>query len=78
MTHLLQEELILEVTAEEEADPFVTGLLDLGVDAMWVPIRDYLALSALGFSVIALGVFCLWWQARLGAPPPPSSLDTAL
>ena len=51
-------------TAEEEADPFVTGLLDLGVDAMWVPIRDYLALSALGFGVVALGAVLLWWQAR--------------
>ena len=55
-------------TAEDEADPFVAGLLDLGVDAMWVPIRDYLALSALGFSVIAVGAFSLWWQARRGTP----------
>ena len=53
-------------TAEEEADPFVTGLSKLGVDAMWVPIRDYLVLSALGFGVIALGAVLLWWQARRG------------
>lgn len=59
-------------TAEEEADPFVTGLLNLGVDAMWVPIRNYLALSTLGFAVIAVAAVAFWWQARRAPQPPPS------
>ncbi len=63
-------------TAQEEADPFVDGLLDMGVDAMWVPIRDYLALSALGFAAIAVAALALWWQGRAGATPP-SPVDTA-
>ncbi len=53
-------------TADDEADPFVSGLVDLGVDAMWVAVRDYLVLSALGLAIIALGGFALWWQARRG------------
>ena len=64
-------------TAEEEADPFVTGLLSLGVDAMGVPLRNYLALSTLGFAVIAVAAFSLWWQARRAPPQPPAPLDTS-
>ena len=51
-------------TGETEADPFVKGLLELGVDAMWIPIRDYLVLSMLGFALVAVAASCLWWQAR--------------
>jgi hypothetical protein len=51
-------------TAQTEADPFTTGMLDLGIDAMWVPIRDYLALSALGFAVAGLGALGAWLQGR--------------
>jgi uncharacterized membrane protein len=58
-------------SAQEEADPFVNGLLDLGVDAMWVPIRNYIALAALGAALVALGVALLWasprWAASRGA-----------
>ncbi len=64
-------------TAEEEADPFVTGLLRLGVDSMWVPLRNYLAFSSLGFAVLALGVFLLWWQARHAAAQPGLSSDAS-
>lgn len=64
-------------TAEEEADPFVTGLLSLGVDAMWVPIRNYLALSSLGFAVIVVAAFLLWWQARRASPHPPATVDSS-
>ncbi len=59
-------------TAQEEADPFVNGLLDLGVDAMWVPIRNYIALAALGIALLALGVALLWASPRWA----PSSLDS--
>jgi hypothetical protein len=51
-------------TAEPEGDAFVQGLLDLGVDAMWVPIRDYAALSVLGALLTLVGALLLWWQSR--------------
>jgi len=53
-------------TAQEEADPFVTGLLDLGVEAMSVPIRNYLALTVLGFTVMLLTLAFMWASARNG------------
>ena len=51
-------------TAQTEADPFVEALLDLGIDAMWVPIRDYLVLSTLGFVIAGFGALGAWLQAR--------------
>lgn len=54
-------------TAEPEGDVFVQGLLDLGVDAMWVPIRDYAALTVLGALLTLMGALLLWWQSRAEA-----------
>lgn len=51
-------------TAQEEADPFVSGLLDVGVEAMWVPIRNYLALTVLGFTVMLLTLVFIWAASR--------------
>jgi hypothetical protein len=51
-------------TAQEEADPFVSSLLDMGVEAMWVPIRNYLALTVLGFTVMLLTLVFIWISAR--------------
>ncbi|MEE8369833.1 MAG: hypothetical protein V3S00_03570 [Dehalococcoidia bacterium] len=51
-------------TVEDEGDPFVTGLVSLADDALWVPVRDYLALTALGLAVIAVGVLALLWPGR--------------
>ena len=51
-------------TAQEEADPFVSGLLDVGVEAMWVPIRNYLALTVLGFAVMLLTLVFIWVSSR--------------
>ncbi len=59
-------------TAQEEADPFVSGLLDLGVEAMWVPIRNYLALTVLGFTVMLLTLVFIWVSSRQAA----GSVDT--
>ncbi|MEE8201092.1 MAG: hypothetical protein V3R29_07975, partial [Candidatus Acidoferrales bacterium] len=59
-------------TAEEEADPFVSGLLDLGVEAMWVPIRNSLVLTVLGFAVMGMTLVLMWASSRLAA----RSLDT--
>ena len=54
-------------TAQEEADPFVSGLLDLGVEAMWVPIQNYLALTVLGFTVMLLTLVFIWASSRVAA-----------
>ena len=51
-------------TAQEEADPFVWGLLELGVEAMWVPIRSYLALTVLGFTLLILTLVFIWAASR--------------
>ncbi len=60
-------------TAQEEADPFVYGLLELGVEAMWVPIRNYLALTALGFAVMLVALMFIWVSSRWAT----SAADTA-
>jgi hypothetical protein len=60
-------------TAQEEADPFVSGLLDLGVEAMWVPIQDYLALTVLGFTVMLVTLLFIW----AGSRRPARSVDSA-
>lgn len=57
-------------TAQEEADPFVWGLLELGVEAMWVPIRNYLALTVLGFTVLLLTLVFIWAGSRLSPRSP--------
>jgi hypothetical protein len=58
-------------TAQEEADPFVYGLLDLGVEAMWIPIRNYLALTVLGFTALFLTLVFIWVTSR----QPAGSVD---
>lgn len=57
-------------TAQEEADPFVWGLLELGVEAMWVPIRNYLALTVLGFTVLLLTLVFIWAGSRWSPHSP--------
>ncbi len=56
-------------TAQEEADPFVYGLLELGVEAMWVPISNYLALTALGFAVMLVALTFIWASSRWATGP---------
>ena len=55
-------------SAQEEADPWVYGMLELGVEAMWVPIRNYLALTLLGAATLLLTLALIWasgrWEAR--------------
>ena len=57
-------------TAQEEADPFVWGLLELGVEAMWVPIRNYLALTVLGVTVLLLTLVFIWAGSRWSPHSP--------
>ena len=56
-------------TAQEEADPFVYGLLELGVEAMWVPISNYLALTALGYAVMLVALMLIWASSRWATSP---------
>jgi hypothetical protein len=51
-------------TADANADEFVNGMLDIGADSMWVPIRNYLTLTALGVGLLCLGSLLIWWEAR--------------
>jgi hypothetical protein len=51
-------------TAETDGDPFLDGLMNLGADSMWVPIRNYFTLTALSFAVLIVGSLLLWWEAR--------------
>ena len=61
-------------TADGEDDLFVEGMLDLGVDAMWVPIRGFLVLSVFGIALILIATLLLWWTSRL-SPPGQSALE---
>lgn len=42
--------------AQDETDPFVDGLLEIGKDVMWAPIRNYIAICALGAALMLLQV----------------------
>lgn len=64
-------------TAQTDADPFVTEMLDLGIDSVWVPIRDYLTLSALGFVVAGLGALGAWLQGRATRQTPIATAPSA-
>lgn len=61
-------------TAQDGADPFTYNLLELGVDAMWVPIRNYIALAALGAALLALGVTLGWLTARVALRSFPNDI----
>ena len=64
-------------TAEEETDPFASGLIAIGVDAIWVPLRDYLALSVLGAAIVAVALLIARWDAGRSAPRPAAPPDAA-
>jgi len=64
-------------TAETEADPFEQQLIDLGVDTVWLFIRNYLILSLLGFAFLAVSSIFLWWQSRTASHSPMRHMDTA-
>jgi hypothetical protein len=64
-------------TAETEADPFEQRLIDLGVDTIWVFIRNYLIFSVLGFAVLAIACLALWVQSRASVRSSVSNLDSA-
>jgi hypothetical protein len=65
-------------TAETEADAFEVQLIDLGVDTVWLFIRNYLILSVLGFLLIAIASVFLWWQARESTQASSYPIDTTI
>ena len=64
-------------TAETGADPFEKELIDLGVDVVWLFIRNCLVLSLLGFAVLAVSAFFLWWDSRRAAHPVVRPVEPA-
>jgi hypothetical protein len=64
-------------TAETGADPFERGLIDLGVDTVWILIRNYLILSILGFAVLGIASLALWLRSRASTAPGVPNLDGA-
>jgi hypothetical protein len=65
-------------TAETGADPFEQQLIDLGVDTVWLFIRNYLILSMLGFACLGVAAFFLWWEARTTEQHTVRPIDTAV
>jgi hypothetical protein len=51
-------------TADADGDAFVDGLLDVGADAMWIPIRNFLTLSLLGSGLLVTGLLFVWWEGK--------------
>jgi hypothetical protein len=51
-------------TAQADGDTFVEGMLELGADVMWLPIRLYLALSMVGFATVGIASIGMWLESR--------------
>jgi len=64
-------------TAATEADLFEKELLDLGVDVVWLFIRNCLIFSLLGFAVLAVAAFFAWWESRKAAHPAVRPIEPA-
>jgi hypothetical protein len=63
-------------TAETEADPFEVELIGLGVDTVWLFIRNYLVISLLGFVILSVSSLLLWWQSRTTPRAAVRTIDT--
>jgi hypothetical protein len=51
-------------TLETDDDAFVDGMMAIGADSMWVPIRNAFTLTVLGGCLLLLGSLYIWWEAR--------------
>lgn len=51
-------------TSQPDDDPFEESILEIGVDAMSVPIRDFLAVTVLGMAIAGIGAALMWWESR--------------
>jgi hypothetical protein len=65
-------------TAETGADPFEEQLIDLGVDTVWLFIRNYLILSMLGFALSGVASVFLWLESRGSAQTPVRTFDSTI
>lgn len=63
--------------AQGDADLFVRELLQVGIDAMTVPVRNYLALSALGSGLLVVAAAMVWAGSRGRAPALTGKGDAA-
>ncbi len=63
--------------AQSDAEPFVYELLQVGIEAMTVPIRNYLTLSALGSGLLAVAAAMVWAESRTRAPALTGGEDAA-
>ena len=43
-----------------DADLFVQGLLELGLESMWLPLRNEVAFGILGVALMVLGIMTVW------------------
>jgi hypothetical protein len=51
-------------TADADGDPFVDGMLSIGADSMWVPIRNFFTIALLGAGLLITGLLLIWWEAK--------------
>lgn len=51
--------------AEETGDPFNAELLGIGVQALSIPIRNFIIFAVLGLGILALGILLGLWERRL-------------
>ena len=58
-------------TAQVDGDPFLAGLLEIGVDAAGFAIRQYLIAASAALGVIAVAAGAAWLEARRGATHTP-------
>ena len=47
-----------------DADPFVQGLLELGLDSIWLPLRNEIAFGILGVALMVLGIVIVWMTSH--------------
>ena len=58
--------------ALSDADPFVHGLLELGLESIWLPLRNEIAFGILGVALMVLGIMIVWmtshWPRNFSTP----------
>lgn len=52
--------LRLIIGSQGDSDPFVDSLIDVGRDALWVPMRNYIVICAFGAGLIMLTLAINW------------------
>lgn len=61
--------------AEETEDPFNAELLTIGVQVLWIPIRNFVIFAILGLVILALGILMRLWERRMQEGDRPSAVD---